>query len=288
MKKSLKFKNNNLIINIIFVTLTLCLVLTGYWILKKEQVNLFIKDEKKVVNSFSGSVEDILKENNIIYDEDDIIEPSLDTKLVDYMNIKVTYVDKVTVSEHERIAYETKVKKDSSLAKGITEVTQEGKVGRKTVIYEEVYHDDKLVSRVAEKEIIREKPTNKIITKGTGTSYYAKNTTKSSSNYKSTGTTSISGSLSSSYGGSKRIVSATAYSGDGITATGTRPRWGTIAVDPRVIPYGTKVYIPKFNMTFVAEDCGGGIKGNKIDIFMNSSSSCYNWGVRSIEIYILG
>ena len=84
------------------------------------------------------------------------------------------------------------------------------------------------------------------------------------------------------------MVSATAYSGDGITATGTRPRWGTIAVDPRIIPYGTKVYIPKFNMTFVAEDCGGGIKGNKIDIFMNNSSQCYNWGVRSIDIYIVG
>ena len=55
-------------------------------------------------------------------------------------------------------------------------------------------------------------------------------------------------------------VVATAYAGDTITATGTKPKWGTIAVDPRVIPYGTKVYIPQFNMTFVAEDCGGAIK----------------------------
>lgn len=288
MKKSLKLKKNNLIINFIFVILTLCLVLTGYWTIKKERINLVIKGEEKTVNSFSGSVKDLLEENHIVYDEDDIIEPSIDTKLSDYMNIKITYVDKITVSEHERIAYETKFKKDSSLSKGITEVTQEGKEGRKTVIYEEVYHNNKLVSRVMEKEIIREKPTNKIITKGTSTSYYAKTTTKSSNNTKLIKGSSISSSSSNSHGGSKIIVSATAYSGDSITATGTRPRWGTIAVDPRVIPYGTKVYIPKLNMTFVAEDCGGGIKGNKIDIFMNSSSECYNWGVRSIEIYILG
>ena len=83
------------------------------------------------------------------------------------------------------------------------------------------------------------------------------------------------------------VVKATAYSGHTITATGTTPKWGTIAVDPSIIPYGTKVYIPRFGKVFTAEDCGGGIKGNRIDIFMNSESDCYNWGVRSITIEIL-
>lgn len=82
-------------------------------------------------------------------------------------------------------------------------------------------------------------------------------------------------------------MSATAYSGHTITATGTVPKWGTIAVDPTVIPYGTKVYIPQFDKYFIAEDCGGGIKGNKIDIFMNSESQCNNWGKRTIDIYIV-
>jgi len=81
-------------------------------------------------------------------------------------------------------------------------------------------------------------------------------------------------------------VVATAYAGDGITSTGTRPKWGTIAVDPRVIPYGSKVYIPQFGMTFTAEDCGGAIKGNIIDIFMGSESQAYSWGRRSIDIYL--
>ena len=83
-------------------------------------------------------------------------------------------------------------------------------------------------------------------------------------------------------------VNASAYSGHNITATGTTPRWGTIAVDPSVIPYGTRVYIPKFDMVFIAEDCGGAIKGNKIDIFMNSESDCNSFGRQNIEIQILG
>ena len=62
---------------------------------------------------------------------------------------------------------------------------------------------------------------------------------------------------------------------------------GTIAVDPKVIPYGTKVYIPQFDRVFVANNTGGAIKGNKIDIFMNTKSECYNWGRRTIEIHVL-
>ena len=82
-------------------------------------------------------------------------------------------------------------------------------------------------------------------------------------------------------------VKAYAYTGGGYTATGTKARYGTLAVDPKVIPYGTKVYIKELDKVFIAEDCGGGIKGNKIDIYMNSESACNKWGVKTITIQIL-
>ena len=82
-------------------------------------------------------------------------------------------------------------------------------------------------------------------------------------------------------------VKATAYAGDGITSTGIRPRWGVIAVDPSVIPYGSRVYIPAFKKIFIAEDCGGGIKGKRIDIFMNSEREARQWGVKNIDVYII-
>lgn len=83
-------------------------------------------------------------------------------------------------------------------------------------------------------------------------------------------------------------VGATAYYGDTITSTGVKPVVGrTIAVDPKVIPYGTKVYIPQLDKVFIAEDCGGAIKGNRIDIFMNSYDECMNWGYKEITIIIL-
>lgn len=87
--------------------------------------------------------------------------------------------------------------------------------------------------------------------------------------------------------GKKYISNASAYSGHTMTASGQRPRWGTIAVDPRVIPLGSRVYVPYFDKVFIANDTGGIIKGTKIDIFMNSSSEMYKFGRRNIEIVVL-
>lgn len=94
-------------------------------------------------------------------------------------------------------------------------------------------------------------------------------------------------SSSNNNNGTSMSIEATAYAGDTITSTGTTPKWGTIAVDPTVIPYGTKVYIPKFDMVFTAEDCGSAIKGKRIDIFMNSEAECVKFGRQNMEIKIL-
>ena len=91
-------------------------------------------------------------------------------------------------------------------------------------------------------------------------------------------------------------VSATAYTTERqenkITATGTVAHVGGIAVDPTVIPYGTKMYIISKAGAWaygyaVAEDCGGGIKGNKVDLFLDTYDECIEFGVRNALIYIL-
>ena len=88
--------------------------------------------------------------------------------------------------------------------------------------------------------------------------------------------------------GKEMKVRATAYCNDPITSTGKKPRpYHTLAVDPKVIPYGTRVYIPEFNKVFIAEDCGGAIKNNRIDIYINNEYECRQWGVRNITIIIL-
>ncbi|WP_206811356.1 3D domain-containing protein [Paradesulfitobacterium ferrireducens] len=79
---------------------------------------------------------------------------------------------------------------------------------------------------------------------------------------------------------------ATAYcEPGGRTATGTPVRWGIVAVDPRVIPLGSKVYVEGYGQA-EALDVGGAIKGNKIDVYMDSEEAARSWGVRSVIVYV--
>lgn len=74
----------------------------------------------------------------------------------------------------------------------------------------------------------------------------------------------------------------------GITATGTKATQGrTIAVDPKVIPYGSVVYFDGIDGFggYVAEDCGGAIKGNEIDLYFDSHAEAKSWGIKELEVF---
>jgi peptidoglycan hydrolase CwlO-like protein/3D (Asp-Asp-Asp) domain-containing protein len=86
-------------------------------------------------------------------------------------------------------------------------------------------------------------------------------------------------------------MQATAYSGDAVTASGSATvrdgsSYSTIAVDPRVIPLGSRVYVEGYGYA-IADDTGGAIKGNIIDLFFPSEAECENWGRRSVTVYVL-
>ncbi|MDR1292202.1 MAG: hypothetical protein LBJ91_02240 [Clostridiales Family XIII bacterium] len=82
------------------------------------------------------------------------------------------------------------------------------------------------------------------------------------------------------------VVKAYAYTGGGVTASGKKAQVGYVAVDPSVIPLGTWLYVEDYGLCLAA-DTGGSIKGSKIDLYMDTLSECYEWGVRSKNVYIL-
>jgi 3D (Asp-Asp-Asp) domain-containing protein len=82
-------------------------------------------------------------------------------------------------------------------------------------------------------------------------------------------------------------VEATAYTYTGDkTATGIAAREGLIAVDPKVIAMGSKVYVEGYGYALAA-DTGGDIRGNRIDVFFATFRQCINWGRRQVHIYVL-
>ncbi|WP_425805818.1 ubiquitin-like domain-containing protein [Desulfitobacterium sp. Sab5] len=81
------------------------------------------------------------------------------------------------------------------------------------------------------------------------------------------------------------LVRASAYSSGSITATGGAVRYGVVAVDPRVISLGSSLYVEGYG-DGIALDTGGAIKGNRVDLYMDSEESANSWGVRSVIVYV--
>lgn len=86
--------------------------------------------------------------------------------------------------------------------------------------------------------------------------------------------------------GRKITVHAMAYCLRGYTARGTYVQHGTIAVDPRVIPLGSQVFVPGYGWAR-ALDTGGAIQGNTIDLWFPTASQCYQWGCRTVTVTVV-
>ncbi len=89
----------------------------------------------------------------------------------------------------------------------------------------------------------------------------------------------------------RMIMEASAYTPfddgqSGITASGIPAKRGIVAVDPRVVPLGTRVYVPGYGVA-IAADTGGAIKGSKIDLCIEDYNEAIRFGRRKVEVYIL-
>ncbi|MGM0855391.1 MAG: ubiquitin-like domain-containing protein [Bacillota bacterium] len=244
------------------------------------------KEQK--VWSTSTTVADFLKQQGITLKDADRVEPSLDKVVKANDVVNVVRVEKVTDVVEETKDFTVISKKDSDLSKGKEKVVQEGKNGLVEKKFEVVKENGKEVSRKLVSEKVVKESQDKIINVGTKVLVAQVSRGSSSSNSSATASAAPSG-------GREFYVSSTAYTAScngcsGYTATGinlkSNPNVKVIAVDPSVIPLGTKVYVEGYGYA-VAADTGGAIKGNKIDVFFPSKSDAYRWGRKTIKVKIL-
>lgn len=207
------------------------------------------------------TVDGALKEAGFWPGDLDIIKPGPNTRLRDGMRIQVKQVFIVKEEIEESTDFKTVEEEDRTMKKGEKKTVQEGKQGKDLLLCRVTYTSGKETDReeLSRKTLV--KPTDQIIHVGVietidGFAYTRKET-----------------------------FQATAYTGGGRTASGTRARVGEIAVDPRVIPLGTTVYVEGFGERR-AEDTGGAIKGHIIDIYMSSKGECRRWGRRNVTVYL--
>lgn len=191
------------------------------------------------------------------------------------------------------IPHKTAYCSDSSLPAGTQKVLTEGMDGQMLCRASVVYDHGEEVSRTILDQTVLDPPTDELVALGTGPDQaagYVPDLPVISDGTIITPTGEVL-----TYTGVLEVT-ATAYTCNGylgITATGTYAREGAIAVDPKVIPYGTRMYIVTKDGSYIygvatAEDCGGAIQGKKVDLYYNTESECWAFGRRECLVYILG
>ena len=236
--------------------------------LKHKPVSLQRFGVAKEFTTHHGTVGEVLQDMNINLDGRTVYPP-LETKITDGMIIHVLARKSFLSREEVEVPFGTQVINDAEMAFGAKKVEKEGVKGKDIVIYENITRPGREQKIELDRHRVVE-PVNEIVRQGVAQSIL---TPEGYVRYK------------------KKIYGeATAYTwgggASGHTSIGLWPKRGIVAVDPRVIPYYTKLYIPGYGMA-IAGDTGGAIVGTRIDLFMDSLSECYQWGRRDVEIYIL-
>ena len=233
-----------------------------------QSVVINIDGAPRMVSTDKETVGELLEDLADTIDTEFYLEDAEESDPIEaMMTLSLTSVTEKTVATTEAIAYKTVERTNNSLKSGESRVVQEGKEGVASVIKKEIYHGSELVdTQFVEKKVVTA-AQDKIV---------------------EVGPKNVVNGLSYSKAISAKVTAYTPYDAGctGITASGTKAGYGTIAVDPRVIPLGSKVYIPGYG-TAIAADTGGAIKGNRVDVCYNSKSEAYGWGVRNTTVYVL-
>ena len=209
------------------------------------------------------------------------VEPALAAPLQPGMTITARDVFVRVLEEEVAVPFKTVTRDDATLAYGQRKVVTEGVAGKSLRIYQVIVADGSEGARTLKDERVVTAPVDEIVAVGTKRASVA---------VASQATASVKAAAAPK-GGRQLRVTATGYAPgtDGVdhtTATGARAGFGIIAVDPRVIPLGTRIYVPGYGYG-VAADTGGAIKGNKIDLCYNTRGEALAWGRRTVTITIL-
>lgn len=247
---------------------------------RAKDVRLVADGEERDLRTRAATVGDVLRQADVTLGALDRLVPDFDAPVAAGLRVQVTRVRVERQVHEEALLFQTHYQPDSDVEMGQEWETEAGQAGiyRRELLTR--YEDGLEVHRALEKEYLERPPRPRIISYGT----------KIVPHYVDTGAGAFQ------YYRTLRVW-ATWYNprsagkpawhpGYGITSVGVRVHKGIIAVDPRVIPYWTQIYVPGYGVG-IAADTGGGIIGNKIDLGFADQESP-DWQTGWVDIYLLG
>lgn len=263
------------------VTPSLNTVITGdmnIYVYNSKNIKLTTNGTEMTVKAPEGTVENALNILGYEITDDDILNVDKNAQIEDDMKItlkKVTYVDEKST---KKISYKTVEKDSDDIMTGESEVSQKGVDGEKKVTKRCKYIDGKYDSTKVIDEKVTKEPVDKIVLNGTK---------------RGTTTDSSGAPVSYSYMVSGSGTAYTAAPG-ALTATGVPVYEGGVAVNPAIIPYGSKLYIEAADGSHVygyatAIDTGGALMDGSaiVDLFYFNYDDCVSFGRRDVNVYVL-
>ena len=234
-----------------------------------KKVNVIVDNKTMEYWTFAKDVEGVIDKLNktINISPNDLIQPDINTKINTGSSIKIIRVEKEEITLQKEIPYKIQFRNDKNIFQGQKRIINKGQKGIQSETFLVTYYDGEEHSKKLIKKEITKEPITEVIAMGTKIVVQRAGKTL---DYKEVLT-----------------LKSTAYTHTGNrTATGAIPKRGTVAVDPKVIPLGTRLYVDGYGFA-VAEDRGGSIKGHRIDLFMETEKEALRWGTRPVRVYIL-
>lgn len=250
-------------------------------------VNIVADGQETKIMTYRDTVVEALENSPVKMSQNDRLDGvNLNDPVVKDMEIKIVRVREEIVNEEIPIPYRVVRRANNRLDEGTERTAKEGKEGIREKVFKVVFEDGKEIARELIKDGVTLLPVDKLVEFGTVLNH--KTARGDVVRYKK-----VLDMRATAYTASFKDTGK--HPGDpgfGITYTGIRAKKGVIAVDPRVIPLGTKVYVevagnvPDYGYA-VAADIGGAIKGNKIDLYLDDQKTVDRWGVKRVKVYIL-
>lgn len=263
------------------------LVKNEIYIKRALPVNVTADGQEITLMTYRDTVKDALLYGGIqLFELDRLEGAELQDPIVKDMAVSVIRVKEETVTENNPIPFNTVSRENSRLDKGVEKVIREGSEGIFEKVFKVVLENGRQVAKDIISEGVALAPVDKIVELGTVLNH--KTARGDTLRYKK-----VLDMRATAYTAS---FQDTGKSPDnpmfGITASGARARKGIIAVDPRVIPLGTRLYVevagntPDYGFA-IAGDTGGAIKGDLIDLFYDEQDFVNRWGVKRVKVYFL-
>jgi len=258
-----------------------------------QSITVHCGDQVLQTTGYGETLEALFVRLGILVDESVVVSLPMDTVTYDGMVVSVERHSGSTESYTVEVPYETAYCDDPTLPLGEQKVLVTGKVGQMLCTANVTYVNGKETCRNVYQQTVTVEPVKQVVAVGTGEKL------GQISDKPIIGDGFIvmpSGEVLTFL--RKDTFVATAYTHmdegcDEITANGAPVKWGVVAVDPKVIPYGTRMFIVSDDGAYVyglstAEDCGGAIQNKRLDLYMPTLEEAFQFGIRSCTVYFLG